>query len=68
MGLIFKLLGVVATIVTTVFLIFESGRRGMLILATILGLVKLIVLVAFLGLLAVIFYLLLASRPNPPDA
>jgi hypothetical protein len=67
MGLIFKLLGVVATIVTTVFLIFESGRRGMLILATILGLVKLIVLVAFLGLLAVIFYLLLASRPKPPD-
>ena len=40
----------------------------MLILATILGLVKLIVLVAFLGLLAVIFYLLLSSRPKPPDA
>lgn len=68
MGLIFKLLGVVATIVTTVFLIFESGRRGMLILATILGLIKLIVLVAFLGLLAAIFYLLIASRPKPPDA
>ena len=65
MSVIFKLIGVVTTLVTTVLLVFESARHGMLLFWTILGVVKIIVLIAFLGLMAVILYLWLTSKRPP---
>ncbi len=66
---IFKLIATIASIVTTLFLVTESVRRGLLIAMTIFGLVKIIVFVLFLSVLAVILYLLLkdAFRSKPAE-
>ncbi len=65
MGLIFKLIGVLTTLATTVLLLINSLRGGMLILGTILGVMKVIVIVAFLALLLVVLYVLFTSRKSP---
>ncbi|MBL8191177.1 MAG: hypothetical protein JNK38_24385 [Acidobacteria bacterium] len=66
---IFKLIATIASIVTTLLLVAESVRRGLIIATTIFGLVKIIVFVLFLSVLAVILYLLLkdAFRPKPAE-
>jgi hypothetical protein len=65
MGLIFKLIAVLTALATTLLVAFESGRRGLIIISTILGVIKLIVLLAFFTLLALIIYLLLTSPARP---
>ncbi len=56
---LFKLLAVLASMVTTVLLAAESLRRGLLIASTIFGVIKIIVIFLFFAVLAVILYLLL---------
>jgi hypothetical protein len=68
MGMIFKLIAVLTTLATTVLLVFESARGGMLLVWTVLGVVKVIVWVVFCGLLVWVLYLLLTSKPEPPPA
>jgi hypothetical protein len=66
---IFKLLAVLASIVTTALVTVESAQRGLIIVATIIGIIKIIVIVLFFAILAIILYLLLkdASRPGPDE-
>lgn len=66
---IFKLIATIVSIVTTLLLVTESVRRGLIVATTIFGLVKIIVFVLFLSVLAVILYLLLkdAFRPKPAE-
>jgi hypothetical protein len=70
MALILKLIGLVASVLTTIFLIVEGVRGGLLIISTIFGIVKIIVILTFLALLLIIFYLLLTSdrRPSPEES
>jgi len=56
---IFKLLALVTSIVSTVLLTVESVRRGLIIASTIFGIIKIVVIVLFFIVLAVILYLLL---------
>ena len=66
---IFKVLALLASMVTTVLLTVESVRRGLLIVTTIFGIVKIIVIFLFLAILAIILYLLLkdAFRSRPEE-
>jgi hypothetical protein len=64
MGLIFKLIGVLTTLTTTVLLLVETLRRGAMFVGFVLTLVKVGVIVAFLALLLVILYLLLSSNKH----
>jgi hypothetical protein len=71
MAFIFKLLGILGSLLATIFLIVDGVRvrGGLLIIATIFSVVKLIIVIAFLALLLYIFYLLLNSRkPHSPNA
>jgi len=68
MGIIFKLIAVLTTLVTTVLLVFESVKGGMLVLWSILAVVKVIVLVAFCALLGLMLYVLLTSNQNQPPS
>ncbi len=61
MFFLFKILTTLASIATTVLLLTESARRGMIVLTTVLGLLKISIFIAFLGILATICYLLLRS-------
>lgn len=56
---IFKILAVITSIVTTAIVTVESVRRGLIIASTIFGIVKIIVIVLFFAILAIILYLLL---------
>lgn len=66
MAFIFKIFAILTSIVTTVFLTVESVRRGLLIASTILGVVKIIVIVAFFAVLLTILYLLLRTEKTAP--
>ncbi|MCI0661648.1 MAG: hypothetical protein L0220_11360 [Acidobacteria bacterium] len=69
MAFIFKLLGIMGSLLATIFLIVDGVRGGLLIIATIFSVVKLIIVIAFLALLLYIFYLLLSSKnPHSPNA
>jgi hypothetical protein len=69
MAFIFKLLGILGSLLATIFLIVDGVRGGLLIIATIFSVVKLIIVIAFLALLIYIFYLLLNSKnPHSPNA
>lgn len=61
MTLIFKLLAMLLSLVTTSLLLFESARRGLLVISTVLGLLKFIIFVSFLALLALVGYLIFRS-------
>ena len=56
---IFKILAVITSIVTTAIVTVESVRRGLIVASTIFGIVKIIVIVLFFAILAIILYLLL---------
>lgn len=68
MTFLLKMLASLVSLATTILLLFESARRGLLILTTVLGIFKIIIFVAFLGLLAVICYLVYKSiRTSRPS-
>ncbi len=56
-GIIFKMLATLTAIATTVLLTVATAKSGLIVLGTVLGLIKAIVLFAFLGLLLFIAYL-----------
>lgn len=64
MALILKILSVLTSLVTTIFLIVQAVRGGLIIVSTILGIVKIIIILAFCALLVYIFYLLLPTNDN----
>ena len=66
MTLILKILTLLTSLLTTVFLIIKGVQSGLLIVSTIFGIVKIIVIMAFCSLLVLIFYLLLASKNGSP--
>jgi hypothetical protein len=65
MSAILKILAMISSLVSTIYLIVWGVRSGLLIIATILGLVKIIILLAFFILLVYIFYLMLPSKKSP---
>jgi hypothetical protein len=70
MAFIFKILALISSLVSTIYLIIWGVRSSLLVVATIFGLVKIIILLAFLTLLVYIFYLMLPSknRPSPKES
>ncbi len=70
MAFIFKILALISSLVSTIYLIIWGVRSGLLVIATIFGLVKIIILLAFFTLLVYIFYLMLPSknRPSPKES
>ncbi len=64
MALILKILTMLTSLVTTIFLIVQAVRGGLIIFWTILGIVKIIIILAFCALLVYIFYLLLPTNEN----
>lgn len=64
MASILKILSLVATIVSTLLLTVEGIRRGLIIVSTIFGLIKLLVILLFLGLAALTLYLVLRPAPE----
>jgi len=65
MGLIFKLIGILTTIATTVVVIAKSAEHGLVLFSTLLGLIRILIFLAFCGLLAYIAYLLIRSNRQP---
>jgi hypothetical protein len=61
MGVLLKLVASFVSLATTLLLLAESARRGLLILTTVLGVLKILVFVGFLALLAIICYLVFRS-------
>jgi hypothetical protein len=70
MGIIFKIIGSLTALAATSLLAFESARRGAIVFGTILGLVKIAIVAAFVLLLVVILYLILTpEKPrSEPEA
>lgn len=66
MGFLVKLIASLASLATTLLLLFESARRGFLILTTVLGVLKIIVFIAFLALISIICYLLIRATNTRP--
>ncbi|MBK8313803.1 MAG: hypothetical protein IPL01_07135 [Acidobacteria bacterium] len=58
MAFIIKVLSLLTTIATTLFLTIEGIKRGLLIVSTVFGLVKFLVMIIFIGLLLMILYFL----------
>ncbi|MBK6797067.1 MAG: hypothetical protein IPG76_09835 [Acidobacteria bacterium] len=58
MAFIIKVLSLLTTIATTLFLTVEGIKRGLLIVSTVFGLVKFLVMIIFIGLLLMILYFL----------
>jgi hypothetical protein len=63
MGMLFKILAMIASIVTTLYVTVESIRYGLFLAATIFAIAKVIIILLFFLLLLIILYLLLTS-PN----
>ncbi len=59
MGLLFKLLASLLSLVTAIWAMTESVRNGLLIASTIFTALKLIVFVVFISIIVVVIYLLL---------
>ena len=67
MATVFKLVAVLTTLAGTGLLAFESAQRGALVFGTVLGIIKLIIFVAFCTLLLVIVYMLLVPDDSPEE-
>jgi hypothetical protein len=65
MASILKILALLSSLLSTIYLIIWGVRSGLLIIATIFSLLKIIILLAFLALLVYIFYLMLPSKDGP---
>ena len=61
MAFILKILATLVSLATTTLLLFESARRGLLLLSTVLGIIKIVIFVAFAGLVILVAYLVLKS-------
>ena len=59
MGLLFKLLASLLSLVTAVWAMSESVRRGLLVASTVFTALKIIVFVVFIGIIVIVIYLLL---------
>jgi hypothetical protein len=68
MGLIFKLIGILTTIATTVVVIGKSAEHGLILFSTLIGLIRILIFLAFCGLLAYIAYLLIRSNRQPASS
>lgn len=68
MGFLLKIIASLVSLATTMLLLAESARRGLLILTTVLGVLKIAVFVVFLALLSIICYLLFRSAQPKPAA
>jgi hypothetical protein len=67
MAAILKILALLTSLVTTVLVIVQGVRQGLIIVWTIFGIVKIGVVVVFVLLLLSILYLLLTTKRNSPD-
>jgi hypothetical protein len=65
MAAILKILAMISSLLSTIYLIVWGVRSGLLIIASIFGLLKIIILLAFFMLLVYIFYLMLPSKNGP---
>ena len=65
MSMILKVLAMIASLASTIYLIVKGVQSGLLIVVTVLGIVKFIITLAFCGLLVYIFVLLLPSKETP---
>ncbi|MFN0119309.1 MAG: hypothetical protein ACKV2V_02290 [Blastocatellia bacterium] len=61
MAIIVKVVGMLTALVSTLVLLAGTLRGGLLVFATILGVVKIVVMLAFLGLTVGVLYLLVTS-------
>lgn len=55
----------ISSLLSTIYLIIWGVRSGLLVIATILGVVKIIIVLAFFILLVYIFYLMLPTKSSP---
>jgi hypothetical protein len=62
MGLLFKLLASLLSLVTAVWAMSESVRRGLLVASTVFTALKIIVFVIFISIVVVVIYLLLKGE------
>ncbi len=67
MTTILKILASVASLVTTILILIQSVRQGLIIVWTIFGIVKIVVVVLFVALLTLILYLLLTTERTSPE-
>ncbi|MGH9767598.1 MAG: hypothetical protein ACREAB_09215 [Blastocatellia bacterium] len=67
MTAILKILALLTSLVTTILVIVQSVRQGLIIAWTIFGIVKIVVVVLFVALLLMILYLLLTKNRSTPD-
>jgi len=67
MATILKILALVSSIATSGYLLMESLRRGMIVFATIVGILKVIVFLTFSGLLVFILYLIFTRDRYPSE-
>lgn len=67
MTVVFKLVAALTTLAATGLVAFESAQRGALAIVTVLGIIKLIVFVAFCTLMLVIIYMLLVPDDSPGE-
>ena len=68
MGLLFKLLASLLSLVTAVWAMTESVRNGLLIASTIFTALKIIVFVVFIGIVIIVIYLLLKGSKTESAA
>ncbi len=68
MGLLFKLLASLLSLVTAVWAMTESVRNGLLIASTIFTALKLIVFVLFISIIVIVIYLLLKGSKTESAA
>ena len=67
MGLLFKLLASLLSIVTAGWAMAESARRGLLIASTIFTALKIIIFVVFVTVIVIVIYLLLKGDKPASD-
>ena len=66
MAFVFKVIGSLTALAATSLLAFESMQRGTLVLLTVLGLIKALIVAVFVLLLLFILFLVLS--PDAPRA
>ena len=59
-AMVFKFLATLGALATTVFLTVQAASAGLIVFGTILGLIKAIIVLVFIGLLVLIAVLLIA--------
>jgi hypothetical protein len=65
MATILKIIAVLTSLATTILVIVEGVKGGLIIASTIFGIVRLIVIVLFAALLLLILYSILTAQSSP---